>query len=172
MDLFWGYRLTRDGKVLNPDGTPRKLYKDPAGYWKVSLQNPNTGEHKQKYVHRLLGLNFVENPCPGVFIMVDHIDRRKDNNELSNLRWLTHQLNCINNDAENVSFYKRWGKWQSNVCGKTLGYFKKREDAAACSKKHKAELFARIYKWHLDTYDAKLWQSSFLTSNRYPILSS
>ena len=118
MDLFWGYRLTRDGKVLNPDGTPRKLYKDPAGYWKVSLQNPNTGEHKQKYIQRLLGLNFIENPCPGVFIMVDHIDRRKGNNELSNLRWLTHRLNCINNDAENVSFRRKWGKWQAKVTGR------------------------------------------------------
>ena len=171
-DLFWGYRLTPDGKVLDQDGIARPMYKDLAGYWKVSLSNPRTCEQKQYWIHRLLGLNYVENPCPGVFTVVDHIDQNKNNYEISNLRWLTHQLNCLNNSAENVYFYKRWGKWQARVCGKALGYFKKREDAVACSKKHKTELFASIYKWHIENYDARSWLSSSLTSNRYPILSS
>ena len=94
-DLFWGYRLTPDGKVLDQDGIARPMYKDLAGYWKVSLSNPRTCEQKQYWIHRLLGLNYVENPCPGVFTVVDHIDQNNSNFELSNLRWLTHQLNCL-----------------------------------------------------------------------------
>ena len=171
-ELFWGYSLTPDGKVFDQDGVERKQYKDPAGYCKVSLCNPNTGEFRQYWVHRLLGLNYVHNPCPGVFTVVDHIDRRKDNNELSNLRWLTQQLNTLNNDADCAFFNKRWRKWQARVCGKSLGYFKKHEDAIACSKKHRVELFGTIHKWHLENYEARSWLSSSLTSNRYPVLSS
>ena len=170
-DLFWGYRLTPDGKVLDPDGTPRPIYIDPAGYEKVSLRNPNTGDHVQYWVHRLLGLNYVNNPCPGVFTVVDHIDQTK-NNKLSNLRWLTQQLNVLNNSADCVFLNKKWRKWESRVCKKTYGWFKKREDAVACSKKHKAELFSSIYKWHLENYEARSWLSSSLTSNRCPLLSS
>jgi hypothetical protein len=106
-----------------------------------------------------------------VFTIVDHIDQNKGNNDLSNLRWVTHQLNVLNNDAKNVYFIKKWGKWVAQVCRKTLGYFKKREDATACAKKHKSELFERIYKWHVENYDARSWVFSSLTSNRYPILS-
>ena len=171
VDLFWGYALNSNGTVLNPDGSARKQYRDPAGYWKVSLHNPHTGGRKQFYIHRMLGLNFVHNPCPGVFTIVDHIDQNKGNNDLSNLRWVTHQLNVLNNDAKNVYFIKKWGKWVAQVCRKTLGYFKKREDATACAKKHKSELFERIYKWHVENYDARSWVFSSLTSNRCPILS-
>ena len=106
-ELFWGYSLTPDGKVFDQDGVERKQYKDPAGYWKVSLRNPN-GQFRMYWVHRLLGLNYVENPCPGVFTVVDHVDQNKSNNELSNLRWLTHKLNCLNNDAENVYFNNQY----------------------------------------------------------------
>tara|TARA_Y100001938_G_C8013822_1_gene391487 strand:- start:111 stop:581 length:471 start_codon:yes stop_codon:yes gene_type:complete len=63
------------------------------GYYQIGITN-NNGERKKKSVHRLVAEHFVDNPqnkpC------VDHIDRNKINNNMSNLRWVTHSENCQN----------------------------------------------------------------------------
>lgn len=60
------------------------------GYHKVMLC---PGKKNMK-VHRLVALHFIENPdnkpC------VDHIDRDKTNNHVSNLRWATNSENGLN----------------------------------------------------------------------------
>jgi len=41
----------------------------------------------------------VFNPCPGVFNVIDHVDRDCQNNDAaSNLRWITQQLNSLNRE--------------------------------------------------------------------------
>ena len=47
------------------------------------------------YLHRLVALAWVFNPCPGEFNTVDHIDHDTQNNDATNLRWCTVQLNSI-----------------------------------------------------------------------------
>lgn len=59
---------------------------DRAGYYTVRLMKPGLKSSTQ-YVHRLLGMAFIENPenkC-----CINHIDGNKRNNDLSNLEWAT-----------------------------------------------------------------------------------
>ena len=50
---------------------------------------------KNFYVHRLVGEHFLEKPSAEK-CLIDHIDRNKTNNHVSNLRWVTHQENSNN----------------------------------------------------------------------------
>lgn len=51
-------------------------------------------EEKKGYIHRLLALQFIENPDN--LPQIDHIDRNKLNNDLANLRWCSQHTNRNN----------------------------------------------------------------------------
>lgn len=79
-----GWRIT-PYNIISP--TTKKV-----GYQKVCLFK----EGKRKYVdvHRLVAISFIPNPeCKP---MVDHIDRNRQNNSVSNLRWCTLSENMHN----------------------------------------------------------------------------
>jgi len=67
------------------------------GYLQVCIAE----NHVRKFmlVHRLVGQYFLEKPTPEKCI-IDHIDRNKTNNHVSNLRWVTHMENS-NNRCDN-----------------------------------------------------------------------
>ena len=68
------------------------------------------------YVHRLVALAFCENPCPQHFRFVDHIFGDSLDNRAENLRWLNHQLNCMNQTGtKNCYFDKRRKTWRALV---------------------------------------------------------
>lgn len=71
---------------------------------------------------------------------IDHRDRNRDNNRLSNLREVTHQQNCLNRDRKLPSsgfrgVYAKGRKWEARVThdGQTerLGVFTTPELASA-----------------------------------------
>ena len=47
-----------------------------------------------KYIHRLVAEYFI--PNPNNYDEVDHIDRNKQNNHISNLRWCIRSMNKLN----------------------------------------------------------------------------
>ena len=93
IDGFEGlYKIYEDGRIWSYITNKfRKPHLD-RGYYQISL----TKDKKENFfrLHRLLALNFIDNPNnkPDV----DHIDRNKQNNDLANLRWVTHQENMEN----------------------------------------------------------------------------
>ena len=59
------------------------------GYLTVSLSV--NGRHKVCTVHRLVAMAFIDNPSG--YRDVNHKDGRKDNNNISNLEWVSHSDN-------------------------------------------------------------------------------
>ena len=49
---------------------------------------------KNKRVHRLVAENFIVNPKPDEYNVVNHIDGNKRNNFYKNLEWCSHSMNA------------------------------------------------------------------------------
>ena len=86
------------------------------GYSHYTLSNK--GLRKHFYLHRLLGIHFIDNPENKP--TVDHIDVDPSNNHLSNLRWATYSEQALNkkkksNTGENhisISSIKKYKYYQ------------------------------------------------------------
>jgi hypothetical protein len=92
------------------------------GYYYVTLYKNNIKKHFR--VHRLIGQYFVDGFNPN--LVIDHIDRNTQNNDILNLRWVTQgenirnaskQANC-SSIYKGVSFDKSRNKWE--VCTQHL----------------------------------------------------
>ena len=109
---------------------------------------------QNEYVHRLIAKAFVHNPRPDIFWQVDHIDQNEHNNHPSNLRWVTRQLNALNNSALGCSFNKINKRWHARVGLdghlNHLGCFKTFLEGHLIAKEFREKAFDRIYKEHLD----------------------
>lgn len=105
---FPNYTIEECGRITNIH-TNRVLstcVNKQTGYKMVSLWKD--GKQKHETIHRLLALHFIPNPDGKRY--VDHIDRNKLNNDLSNLRWVDGTESNLNNggqDRENHCIYLR-----------------------------------------------------------------
>ena len=95
MKLSSNYSIDVNGYITNTK-TKRVLQpsKIGAGYLAVKLEGGKTF-----YVHRLVARCFLPAPTC-VKCEVDHIDRNKENNHASNLRWVSKQENLRNRGIE------------------------------------------------------------------------
>jgi hypothetical protein len=148
------HEVSDTGLVRNK-GTRRILRPciNKRGYGWVNLCREGT-KPRAWCVHRLVAIAFIPNPDNKPF--VDHIDRDKRNNHVSNLRWATKQENGMNmgkrsdntSGYKGVTFDKSCGKWRSQIQkdGKRfrLGRFKSLEDAAAAYDQAAAEMFGEF----------------------------
>ena len=93
---FPHYQITEDGRVWSK--LSKKFMKPtPPRKWPYEsycLYCKETKRYFTRFTHRLLALTYIPNPDNLPF--VDHIDRDKTNNSLSNLRWVTQSQNTIN----------------------------------------------------------------------------
>lgn len=100
--LDWhGYMVSNLGRVKSCYLTHEilmKPQKDENGYERVVLSNGTY--QKQLSVHRIVADNFLLNPDNKP--TVDHINRKRDDNRLCNLRWATHK-----EQGENKSEYTK-----------------------------------------------------------------
>ena len=93
------YFVSDMGQVKNrTTGRILKHRLKKTGYPVVNLYNRNRS--KTCTIHRLVALAFIPNPNP-LCTLVDHIDRNKQNNNVSNLRWCTISTNSRNQGVRN-----------------------------------------------------------------------
>ena len=79
-------------KYKNGKITKAYTYVDGVGYTRLLMRKH--GKNYVKNVHRLVAEYFI--PNPNGYKEVDHIDRNKLNNHITNLRWCTSSTNKLN----------------------------------------------------------------------------
>jgi NUMOD4 motif/HNH endonuclease len=98
IDGFEGrYRVSDTGDILNvKKNTILSKKIDKNGYYEIGLRK--LGDRKKYWfrVHRLVAIAFCEKGDDWQQLQIDHIDRNKQNNNASNLRWVTCQMNNSN----------------------------------------------------------------------------
>jgi len=91
-----GYFISKKGNILSKiiykEGRLMKQSLQKTGYYNIGLYKDN--KQKNMLLHRLLALTFI--PNPDNLPCVDHIDKCRKNNSLSNLRWATYATNSEN----------------------------------------------------------------------------
>ncbi len=129
------YAVDEDGNVWSKNyrrtGKMKKLKPGDNGHGYSLVVLSKDGKRKSRNVHRLVAQAFLPDFCED--LQVDHIDRDRTNNNLSNLRMVTRQQNAFNQGAKGYYWHKVNQKWLTQICkdGKLhhLGYFLKEEDA-------------------------------------------
>jgi hypothetical protein len=132
---FGNVRNDKTGKILK--GCP-----DKDGYNYVCLYHPQ----KNHRIHQLVASAFIENISN--YNQVDHIDKKVVNNNVTNLRWVSHSQNQINRsrfkNAKNkylgVSYHKLYNKWRTRISVNnkriSLGSYATEEEGALAYNKY------------------------------------
>jgi len=102
------YLIYDDGRVYSK--YTKKFLKPvlhKMGYYKIILYKDT--KRKDFLIHRLIALHYIS--LVDGKNQVDHIDRDKTNNDISNLRWVNHSENNINTGVQsnNVLGHKNIG---------------------------------------------------------------
>lgn len=77
----------KNGRTLRRKGKMLAAQPNSSGYLRVQLKN--NGISKRYFVHRLVAMHFVENPCESKNNIVNHLDCNFLNNSADNLEWTT-----------------------------------------------------------------------------------
>lgn len=98
-DIYSRYLISDTGKVWDNknDVIVKQQLRGNPEYFYVNL-NKDNGERVGRRVHNIMGWSFLGEP-PSPKHTVDHIDRNKYNNLLSNLRWSTRKEQSLNRDV-------------------------------------------------------------------------
>lgn len=99
IENYQHYEVSNTGLVKSPNyrmtGKPALLKgRVYEGYTAINFKSAGC-KQRTIQVHRLVALAFLGDP-PTPDHQVDHIDHDRQNNHVSNLRWVTRQENCQN----------------------------------------------------------------------------
>ena len=126
------YEISTLGRIRRPDGKyggiERKQKQEHNGY--ITCCFSKDGKYHTKSVHRIVAEAFIPNPENKE--QIDHIDRNKANNVVSNLRWATRSENQWNRGRTDNQYIRQVWKVQWTKEGKnTQREFSSEADARA-----------------------------------------
>jgi hypothetical protein len=89
LEKYFNYYISSDGRVYNKN--ERELYSciGNSGYKMVNLYLD--GKRKNCYIHRLVAEAFLDKTDDVSKCTVDHINRNRLQNDVTNLRWASHK---------------------------------------------------------------------------------
>ena len=135
---YENYEISDHGNVKNiKTNKMLKSRVNSNGYYCIDLYN--NGERTTSKIHRLVAQAFLDNHDDK--LCVDHIDRNKLNNHISNLRYATTSQNAMNKSIQSnntsgivgVYFCKDRNKWRARIIKEgrqiNLGFFETKEEA-------------------------------------------
>lgn len=142
-DLLRELFCYREGKLFNRvQRHSRALVGEEAGYLNTTGYRQIEINGKRDYSHRLIYIFHNGEIDDGLHI--DHIDRDKLNNNIENLRLVTHQENHFNRSAKGHYFHKARNKFMAYIMVHRkkihLGYFDTEKEANCAYLKAKKEL--------------------------------
>lgn len=101
------YYINKNGEIIREDGLVLKHTVNMFGYMSVMLLKDN--KQCKRYVHRLVAETFLPNPDSKPH--VHHIDENKQNNHISNLRWVTAmEHGGLKSKASKIKFRETYRK--------------------------------------------------------------
>jgi hypothetical protein len=134
---YWLTPTRKNFKIGEVDFSKLKLHRQ--GYKFITIQVKG---YKQKtvYIQQLMASVFLGYNFEGHKIVVDHIDSNKLNNNVKNLRLISHRENCSKEKTiksglpVGVCYRKKINKYQASITVNKnqiyLGYFKTMEEAS------------------------------------------
>lgn len=88
----YDYQISSFGRIKRGKNSSVPLWISKKGYYYTKLWKND--EYKNKFIHRLVGETFIDNPEHKPII--DHINGLRTDNRLCNLRWATSSENNLN----------------------------------------------------------------------------
>jgi len=135
-ELYYWFDKTNRGKLKKPYWRKKKLTKSHQGYLRTRINNKRFLFHRIVYYAHNQDWDIYDSSRNN---SIDHIDRDKLNNNISNLRVVNNRENSLNTD------------WVDNA----KGYYYNKE-----KKKYKAYIKLNYKNIHLGYYDTKLEASN------------
>jgi len=129
---YEGVEISRCGKVKQ-NGIQRRVYHMVKTKYMMAQLQDLEGRWRLEYLHRMLCQTYL--PNPNNHRIIDHIDRNRLNNDLTNLRWVSYNENNVNrplhkNNTTGFRGVSRSGdKFVAKMGNKWLGCFNTAQEA-------------------------------------------
>ena len=129
------YQISNKGRIWSVlSQRYLKPQHDNCGYYRIQLTAKN-GKRKTEKVHRLVAINFIDNPDN--LPEVNHINHIRDDNRIENLEWCNHKENC--NKTIKVRQVGKYDKAGNIIC-----IYKSLSDASYYENKTPSQILGYI----------------------------
>lgn len=135
VDYSWRFECSNYGRIRNANN--KQVYTphlSGIGYFQICTSI--NGKNKNIKIHKAVAETFI--PNPDNLRDVNHIDGNKQNNNINNLEWVTHQDNMLhaNKIGLHPSTMNTNNLWIEKTCGESSNLSKLTEEEVRYIRKH------------------------------------